>query len=191
MYSVDEKDRVVELTSIPAADSGSPEVALFATEHRLVLVYSVPGLEVGQIGPSGRTLLPEDIPPGYDPLALVEFVRPRAHLFGPPNDEAFHGHPLALRGLRPYGSYVIEESSWIRSLERMNRVHPRHRPESYRDLRHYVVAFHDKTFECVAAGVDGRVHEHGAPELARTLRQLSRISEVTNREDPTGVRGHR
>jgi hypothetical protein len=124
-------------------------------------------------------LLPEDIPAGYDPLAVVEFASPRAHLFGPPNDEAIRGHPLASRGLRPYRSFVIEESSWIRALERMNRIHPLHRPDSYSQLRHYVIAFHDTMFECIAAGVEGRVYDQGAPELARTLRWVSRRSEAS------------
>lgn len=75
-----------------------------------------------------------------------------AHMFGPPNDEAFSGHPLASRGLGPYGAYVIQRSSWIRRLERMNSVHRAHRPESFARYRHFVLSFHDTTFECVAAG---------------------------------------
>jgi hypothetical protein len=43
-----------------------------------------------------------------------------AHTFGPSNDEAFSGHPLAARGLTPYGAFKIENSSWVRHLERMN-----------------------------------------------------------------------
>jgi hypothetical protein len=70
-------------------------------------------------------------------------------MFGPPNDEAFQGHPLASRGLEPYGTYQIENSSWIRKLERMNRVHPSHKPEAFSRLRHLVFAFHDSTFECI------------------------------------------
>ena len=49
-----------------------------------------------------------------------------AHMFGPPNDEALRGHPLAGRGLRPYAAFEIRQSSWLRRLERMNSVHPRH-----------------------------------------------------------------
>ncbi len=36
----------------------------------------------------------------------------------------------------------------------MNSVHPCHRPEGYAKLRHFVLAFHDSTFECVARGYD-------------------------------------
>jgi hypothetical protein len=172
MYSIDDGDEVVETKEIPFANPGAPELVVFATDGRVVLSYGVPGLDVGQRGPDGRMLLPEDIPPGYDPVALVEFEMPRAHLLGPPNDEAIEGHPLASRGLRPYGTYEIKNSSWIRSLERMNRVHPMHRPARYSRLRHFVITFHDSTFECIAEGVRSRVFEQGHPELVVALHRL-------------------
>jgi hypothetical protein len=44
---------------------------------------------------------------------LLEFSGCYAHLFGPPNDEAFSGHPLASRGLQPYRITEVKHSSWI------------------------------------------------------------------------------
>jgi hypothetical protein len=85
-----------------------------------------------------------------DPVVLIQFERAYAWFHGPPNDEAFQGHPLASRGLHPYGAFRIEDSSWVRRLERMNAVHEHHSPEGFTRLRHYVFAFHDSTFECVA-----------------------------------------
>jgi hypothetical protein len=35
----------------------------------------------------------------------------------------------------------------------MNSVHYRHDPERFRVLNHYILSFHDSTFECVAEGV--------------------------------------
>ncbi|HYE94937.1 MAG TPA: hypothetical protein VD962_01910, partial [Rubricoccaceae bacterium] len=58
---------------------------------------------------------------------------------------------LAERGLDPYGVFEVERSSWIRSLERMNRVHPYHKPARFERLRHIVLTFHDTTFECVTS----------------------------------------
>jgi len=90
---------------------------------------------------------------------LVEFSGYWSYMFGGPNDEAFHGHPLATRGLHPYGAFQIENSSWIRQLEKMNSVHPFHKPERFERLRHYVLSFHDSTFECVADGYIISMHE--------------------------------
>jgi hypothetical protein len=75
-------------------------------------------------------------------------------MFGPPNDEAFSGHPLAARGLKPYSVFEIEKSSWLRALVRMNSVHPYHKVERFADLRHWVFSFHDTTFECIASSFD-------------------------------------
>ena len=83
-------------------------------------------------------------------VAIVDFRRPRAHLLGPPNDEAFGSHPLAPYGLRPYAAFEIQHSSWIRSLERANRIHPAHQSDRFATLRHFIFAFHDSVFECVA-----------------------------------------
>jgi len=37
-----------------------------------------------------------------------------------------------------------------RRLEGMNSVHPRHSAASFAGLHHYIITFHDSTFECVA-----------------------------------------
>jgi hypothetical protein len=53
-------------------------------------------------------------PDSDQPWAIVTFDS-YAHMFGPPNDEAFPGHPLAERGLTPYAFFVIQNSSWLRA----------------------------------------------------------------------------
>jgi hypothetical protein len=84
-------------------------------------------------------------------VACFRFKWPTAHMFGPPNDEAFSGHPLASRGLHPYAVFEVRVSSCIRKLERMNSVHPFHNRERFLEgCRHFVFAFHDSTFECIA-----------------------------------------
>lgn len=110
-----------------------------------------------------------------EPVALIEFVRAYAHMFGPPNDEAFSGHPLAARGLGPYAVHEIRDSSWIRGLERMNAVHPEHRPERFAEFRHFVFAFHDRTFECVAKSFNITVHTGSVAEI---LERAFRASSV-------------
>lgn len=101
----------------------------------------------------GLLLLYEVAPDGAE-LVVLKFTRVCAHFFGPPNDEALAGHPLAPRGLLPYRTFEVIDSSWIRALERMNRVHPLHNKERFgRRLRHPIFTFHDNTFECVAEGV--------------------------------------
>jgi hypothetical protein len=147
MYTVD-KDEVVPLPDIPQSSVGSPRPILLADEFAVVLAYWIEHREIGQ--PGTDAALDDDIT--EEPTAVVVFEHCTAHLFGPPNDESFSGHPLASRGLEPYGAFEVKKSSWVRALERMNSVHPHHRPERYARLRHFILAFHDSTFECVAPG---------------------------------------
>jgi hypothetical protein len=147
MYSIDGKDRVQKLSDVPQSSAGAPLPLVVATEQGLALAYLVE-----QHNPSwdGTTIRVVDSGTEGEIVAVVEFLRPRAHLLGPPNDEAFGAHPLAPYGLRPYAAFEVEQSSWIRSLERANRIHPAHDPRLFATLRHFIFAFHDSVFECVA-----------------------------------------
>src|SRR5690349_22379400 len=85
---------------------------------------------------------------------FVRFVGVNSTLFGAPNDEALDSHPLYERGLTFYAFAEVEESPWVSDLERANRVHASHSPESFSGLRHFILPFHDSTFECVARTVE-------------------------------------
>jgi hypothetical protein len=154
MYEVDAKDEVVNLVGVPQSSVGTPLPLVVADEHRVVLAFYLEESGPDWDGSSARVVSPGD---GDEPIAIVRFAPCEAHMFGPPNDEAFAGHPLAARGLKPYSAAEVRHSSWIRRLERMNSVHPEHRPEGYWSLRHLVFAFHDRTFECVCRGFDVRL----------------------------------
>jgi hypothetical protein len=166
MYSVDEKDRVCELKDVPQSSVGAPCPMLLAGEHHLHLAYYLQNTPPGWNGKTVRVFSESS---GSEPCALVEFHGPYAHMFGPPNDEAFTGHPLASRGLDPYGVFEVKESSWIRCLERMNSVHPYHKPDLFATLKHFVFSFHDRSFECIAESFELSVH-HGS--VASVLNSL-------------------
>ncbi|HEU0051990.1 MAG TPA: hypothetical protein VFQ39_02390 [Longimicrobium sp.] len=154
-YTPDECDRVVPLEGAPEYDFGAPLPTVLASEHQLFLVCllnerSAPwyGSEESRGRPEGTDL----------PVAVIEFRNALVHFFGPPNEEIIAAHPLAARGLTAHDAHRVENSSWIRALERMNSIHPRHWPERFRRLNHYVFAFHDSVFECAAEGFDATLH---------------------------------
>jgi hypothetical protein len=167
MYSVDHQDRVSELANIPKCSAGAPCPMVLASDDQLILCYYLQNTPPGWDGRSVREVGPDS--PG-EPAAVVRFVDPCASMFGPPNDEAFSGHPLAARGLHAYGAFEVVNSSWIRRLEKMNSVHPYHRKESYDSLRHFILSFHDSTFECVASGYESKL-ETGP--LTRLMAQVA------------------
>ncbi len=169
MYQVDSRDRVVPLEDVPQSSVGAPIPFVMADEHRVVLAYYVEnrppqwdGSEIRLVGPTSSD----------EPIAIIRFSGCRAHMSGPPNNEAFAGHPLASRGLHPYGTFLIQDSSWIRKLESMNSIHRSHRPDSFRSLRHLVFAFHDSTFECICNGFDSLIAQGSIPSVIPRMAEL-------------------
>jgi hypothetical protein len=162
MYSVDSKDTVAKVDEVPQSSVGAPCPVMYATEHTLYLAYYVQETTAGR---DGSTLRGVDENTTGKPVALISFARPYAHILGPPNDEAFSGHPLASRGLKPYSVFEVSKSSWIRRLERMNAVHRYHKPELFADYRHFIFAFHDTTFECIAHDFTFSVHTGSVAEI--------------------------
>ena len=156
MYEIDALDKLEPLLTLPAIDTGAPLPIVFSTEGSLLLAYLVDGRRA----------------------ALIEFEAPSAHYFGPPNDEAISGHPLYSRGLRSYASFRVLGSSWIRNLEKMNRVHARHNPAQFSTLQHYIFAFHDSTFECVARDLAYEISGANMNSVgARVSQNLQRLSQ--------------
>ena len=162
MYSVDANDRVITLRTAPLCDGGAPLPFVLAHENRLLLAYVLREPDPAWEGTTVEAVTPHT---SGRAVAIVSFRRPYCHMFGPPNDEAFSGHPLADRGLKRYTVAEVERSSWIRGLEAMNAVHPYHKPEHFADYRHFIFAFHDSTFECVAEDFTVEV-QHGSMRAA-------------------------
>ena len=164
MYLVDDKDRVIELCDLPGHNAGAPEPVILATDLTLLVAYRTKG--------------------DTDDLVVLQFERVFAHYFGGPNDEALIGHPLAGRGLRPYGSFEVVGSSWIRLLEQRNRVHQHHDPRPFSKARHFILTFHDHTFECVAENVSVKAAGPGGvpswvAELIEAARRGSELRKTS------------
>lgn len=146
-YTVNERDTVQPLAEFPQSSVGAPTPMILASEQALFVAFYLEQRDPNWDGTTCKMVTPDT---NDESLAVVRFSGVTAHFFGPPNDEAFSGHPLAERGLEPYGAFEVFSSSWIRALERMNSVHPRHHPDNFSSCRHFVLTFHDTIFECVA-----------------------------------------
>src|SRR5918996_658928 len=110
MYEVDERDIVTPLAGVPGCDPGAP------VPWSSLLREPRSSRTTRRSMSSGVPRAREDIP--EEEVVVVQFGGVRALMFGAPNDEALHGHPLAGRGLDAYSAYRVEQSSWVRRLER-------------------------------------------------------------------------
>lgn len=155
-------------------DGGAPLPHLLQSEWRTFLAFFRPDPIPGWDGTTIRIVDPASS--NESPIGIIEWIRCTGAVLGGLNDEAYHGHRLWAHGLSDVGIYGAGEvlgSRWISSLETANRVHPEHRPEAYARCRHFILGFHDSTFECVAEGFRSFNVHSSMPEilglLARTI----------------------
>ena len=138
-------ERAVSLGLPWTPDSDSPAPVVWQNEHRVVLAY--------------RTAATA---PGW-PLAIIEFNSVLSATFGYPNDEALPGHPLYGAGLSFYDIFEVVDSSWLARLQQQNRVAfpdvaawpSGSSATSKAPMRHFIITFHDSTFECLARTISG------------------------------------
>jgi len=148
MYKVTGNDRVVPLTDIPQSSIGAPVPIVVAGEHNLLIAFYLQDTPDNRNGEIVRVVGKDS---ANETVCVVHFNLCYAHFFGPPNEEAFSGHPLSGKGLEPFGSFEVINSSWLQELEVMNSVHPYHDKTRFLEgKRHIALTFHDTTFECVA-----------------------------------------
>ena len=169
MFGTKSKETVKKLTDIPQSSVGAPIPAVIAGEHSVAVVFYAEIMDPDWDGSYVRVV---DSSSDNKPSVIVRFSPCFAHYFGPPNDEAFSGHPLYSHGVKPYANFEVENSSWLSSLEKMNSVHPYHNKSHFlSDKKHFILAFHDSTFECIATGYTVEQTKGSIREL------LSKLSE--------------
>lgn len=132
-------ERAVSVAKIPQPDPGTSTGYVYVDDWRVLVAYVTDS--------------------DTDKTIVVRFSGAWFHSCGAPNDEALDGHPLSKVGLTRYGVFTVQGSSLIQQLEKRNAGHPRHRCEIFADLKHWVLTFHDNTFECVARDISWHAEE--------------------------------
>jgi len=118
--------------------AGAPVPTVLADEDNTYLVFDLCGtdLQGGQTG-------------------VITWTGLSAFMFGFPNDEAQHGHRLwRSNGEVPpyYEAVEVVDSTWLAELIETERSHPNAPAQPFASSRHFVLLFHDSTFECIATG---------------------------------------
>lgn len=144
-------------------DTGAPLPYLLQNDYRTFLVFFLRDVDPEWDGTYVNIRRTDD--PNPSNLAVIEFKRCICTKMGTPNDEVFRGHPLTGKGFQGYCPLQVQNSPWIKELEAINSIHRGYRPESWRNLNHYIFGFHDSTFECVAESFVVEVRATTIPEL--------------------------
>jgi len=145
-------DEYAETIDFPMKwDAGAPMPHLLTNGNRTFLLFYLPD----DYSEDGRT----------ESVALVQFHRCLSSKLGDPNEEVFHGHPLNGKGLEPYTVQIVRNSRWIKELESINKVHSQYNQELWRSLDHYILWFHDDTFECVPRSYEVEVFQKSMDEV--------------------------
>lgn len=147
---------------MPSWCTGAPSPHLLQNDYQTAIIYILSNRE------SNPDLQTEDMqrtggPPEW--LGVIRFDGCNCSKMGTPNDEVFNGHRLWGKGFVPYQAMLVENSLWIKELEKINSVHRLYKPDRWRSLNHYILPFHDCTFECVARGFKAEKQFKSFPQM--------------------------
>ncbi len=130
-------------------DRGAPLTHFISNGSQTVIVCRAKNTPADWDGRSVRVVSAQDS--DESPLIVFTFDLCFSTRFGYPNDEVLSGHALYGRGLDFYQAHLVHNSEWIEEIDRINSVHPNFRPV---EAQHYLLAFHDETFEVIAEKID-------------------------------------
>jgi hypothetical protein len=142
---------------------GAPMPHLLQSEYKTFLIFFLSSNDPYWDG-TYITVADRETP---EPIGVIEWHACIGALLGTPNDDGLKGHRLWDKGLSDivYGAGEVHNSAWVTEVERMRRVGypgavigPELRP------RHFILGFHDSTYECLASGYTvtramGTMHE--------------------------------
>lgn len=136
--------RLIKIANI-SIDPGSPSPRVLSSDYTLKLFFYYNKDKSLTIGDTQMRDTIRD-----QGVAIIEFKQYLNYKFGLPGNEILSGHPYYKLGLQPYNGFIIDQSSWIDELIKLNSVHPYHNAKQFDNYKHYIFSFHDSTFECIA-----------------------------------------
>jgi hypothetical protein len=134
---------IVEFKELFGMDTGSPSPIILSDGGNLFVAFYGDEWDPSRIPSTGG----DDYYPG---ILVIKFIRYQKYTFGLPNDESLSGHPYYKLGMEQYGFYELKDSDLIASLIKIQSVHPKHKPEKWIGVKHFIITFHDNMLECIA-----------------------------------------
>ena len=151
-------------------DTGAPIPCLLQRDNRTFVTFFLKEHDPNWDGTYVTVREPSDSQPQR--IAVVEFKHCHSAKMGSPNDEVHNGHPLHGKGLDSYTAQEVVNSRWLAEIEAINSVHSCYKPEHWKDLHHYVLWFHDSTFECLAESFQVETYNKSLSEILSGICEL-------------------
>src|SRR6185437_11809106 len=140
---------LIEIKGLFEMDSGSPSPMIISNDNELFVSFYANKDRTSAV-PVERNIC-------YDVgIYVLKFKLYMKFTFGFPGEETLRGHPYSRLGMKSYSFYELKKSDLIKSLQRIDKVHPRHNPEKWEKYKHYILTFHDNMFECIAQDFEVR-----------------------------------
>ena len=134
---------LIEIKGLFEMDSGAPSPMIISNDNELFLSFYANKEPISTV-PRQRNIR-------YDVgICVMKFKKYVKFTFGFPGDETIRGHPYRKLGMKSYSFYELKKSDLIKSLQEIDKVHPRHNREKWKMYKHYILTFHDNMFECIA-----------------------------------------
>lgn len=154
-------------------DGGAPIPHLVQSEHRAFLAFHLRNNDPAWDGSTVTVVSPHDTNPSQ--LGVIEWLRCGGAVLGGLNDDSFAGHPLWRRGLkdsprRGQASGEVTGSAWVAEWMAADQSGDHRSTIPFKTFRHFILQFHDSTFECVARGF---VSYRAGTTMAGLLRLLT------------------
>jgi hypothetical protein len=165
--SLKNEEHVVPIEFPVRWDAGAPCPYLLKNDYQTFVTFFLE-----EHDPSwDRTNVSARNPASSDPanIAVVEFTHCLAAKMGSPNEEVHNGHPWAGKGLASYTAQEVIHSRWLAEIEAINRVHRYYDASMWNRLHHFVLWFHDSTFECLAESFAVELHNESLNKILADL----------------------
>jgi hypothetical protein len=137
---------LIKIKGVFKMDSGAPMPLVISNDDSLFVIFN------------------NDVDPAVDledeSKTVLKFNHYMKYKFGLPSDETLSGHPYYSLGLKPYSFFELKGSDFIVELMEVDSTHPNYTSSRWDSFRHFIITFHDNTFECVAKDFNATTITH-------------------------------
>lgn len=158
---------LIEIKGLFEMDYGSPSPTILSNDNELFIAFYA--------GKKSSSTIPQERNTVYDTgVFALKFKVYLKYMFGLPGEETIRGHPYSKLGMKSYSFYELKNSDLIKSLQDIEKAHPKYNADKWKMYKHFILTFHDNMFECVAQ--DFEIREENTSLYKHATDMLNELS---------------